>query len=194
MKKTFVKLTLATAAAIALTACGGDDSGEGNGVFDGYNTPQPFPAPPISGSTKNEYLDAISAARAEGRYCGERWYDAAPPATWSEKLYTAAYEHSQDMSATGYYSHDGSGTETDWTARVHNLENGSSVSDRLYNAGTLSGSTGENILVGAHDATNAVQMWLDSPSHCESLMYPGEVSVGMANVNGYWTLDFSFSI
>jgi uncharacterized protein YkwD len=189
MRETIVKLTLATAAAVALTACGGGDSGGGNGAPDGY-TPHPFPAPPISESLKTEYLNAVNAVRAEGRYCGETWYDAAPPLAWDDRLYTAAYEHSQDMAKTGYFSHEGSGTESDWTAQAQGLEGGSNMGDRLHNNGVFMGGS-ENIASGTNSLSRVIYMWLNSEHHCSGIMDSYATILGMAAIQGYWTQEFS---
>ncbi len=82
--------------------------------------------PALSQAKIDEYLAVINAARAEARSCGARGeFPAAPPVTWSDKLYQAAYEHSQDMANSDadfpsevslYFDHRGSGTAHDWTA------------------------------------------------------------------------------
>ena len=107
----------------------------------------PFDAPPIDEATKQAYLDAVNAARSVGRNCGDTYMPPAPPLQWSDALYRAAYEHSQDMAATGVLTHDGSGTETDWTAIVWDLGRGSGYAERIDNNGWNASHEGEILLI-----------------------------------------------
>ncbi len=71
----------------------------------------------------------------------------APPLQWSDALYRVAYEHSQDMAATGIMTHNGSGTETDWTAIVWDLGRGSGYAERIDNNGWNASHEGEILLI-----------------------------------------------
>jgi len=183
MKKTTLTATLATA--ILLTACGGGGS-------DNKMEAHPFEGtPPISEALKNEYLSAINNARAVGRYCGERWFDPAPPVAWNNALYSASYEHSQDMANTGYFEHEGSNTVYDWTAQVQNLGRGSTAEERAMNNGANAGMENIARLGGDFSNTNrAVTGWLNSTGHCVAIMSVKKY-IGMSHVGAYWTLDFS---
>lgn len=139
-----------------------------------------------SGQTLFSMLNDINAARASARTCGDTEYPAVPALSWSESLADIAMQHSMDMAANGYFSHD-------------SLD-GRSMGDRVWPY--WSGSRiGENIAASSIDRDDAyvVQMWLDSPGHCALIMSPNfthaGVGVGRDEENGYtfhhfWTLDF----
>jgi uncharacterized protein YkwD len=203
--KTFAKITLATAAAIALTACGGGSSQNGSG--DGYLIAVqgisviPYDAPPISAEEKEKFLSAINNARSSGYDCGGEYgyMPPAPPVIWDNAQYLAAYEHSYDMAMTNNFSHTGSGTEYDWTHIANNTEKGSELHERLATNGVkANGALSENLVAGVYGIEDAVMAWLKSPSHCASLMSPSAAKVGVAYVENpasqykiYWTQVFT---
>ena len=181
---------LALGAALALSGCG--TSEEVSGTTQPQHDIVPFDAPPIDEATKQAYLDAVNAARSVGRNCGDTYMPPAPPLQWSDALYRAAYEHSQDMAATGVLTHDGSGTETDWTAIVWDLGRGSVFNERIKNNGASMSGSGENIALVHNGGTQyVINGWLNSPGHCMNLMSPVWKYVGMARVGTFWTQDFS---
>jgi len=150
---------------------------------------------------KKAMLELINEARAEGRECGEYGYfDPAPPLKWSEELYAAALEHSKDLALSDTFSHTGSGTESDRTARALHPGEGSSVGERIeYNGYQPWQRYGENIAAGTvmDEAKEAIEGWLASPGHCKNLMKPQFEEVGMAvyydadsHYKYYWTQDF----
>jgi len=170
-------------AALTLAACG---SGGGN---DNKMEAYPFEGtPPISEALKNEYLSAINGARSVGRYCGQKWFDAAPPVVWNNALYSASYEHSQDMANTGRFDHTGSNTVHDWTAQVQNLGRGSNGGERVMNNG-YPRDAGENIAIGYATTQGVVNAWLVSEYHCVNIMLSSFKSIGMAKVGEYWTQE-----
>lgn len=192
MKTTMKTIGLAAVTVLTLVGCGGGG---------GSDTPtqasnQPYPAPAISESLKNEYLNAVNAARSVGRICdaNDGYYSPpAPPLTWDNALYTASYEHSQDMQATGYFEHDGSGTESDWTAQVLSLGRGSNPAERVdnNNNGISYSKYFENIASGANSTSSVMTGWLASPSHCGAIMDGTIKYLGMARVGGYWTMELA---
>jgi len=145
----------------------------------------------VSGNTVQSMLDDINAARGEGRYCGDDWFDEQPPFSWSASLADIAMQHSMDMAAQGYFSH----TSLD----------GTTMGQRVlpYWDG---GRVGENIATSTINRSDAyvVQMWLDSPGHCALIMSRDFTHAGVGfghdpeggwTNNGYtftyfWTLDF----
>jgi len=165
-------------------------------------TEVPTPVTPtLDDALKQAYLDIINEARLEGRECGEYGYFKATSAlTWNEKLYDAAYEHSKDMAISNTFSHTGSGTKNDETAKVLHSSSGSSVGERIeHNGYTNWRRYGENIAAGTSmdEAVEAMEGWLDSPGHCKNIMKPEFQEAGMAvyyNENShykyYWTQDF----
>ncbi len=170
-----------------------------------------FEAPLLSASVKQDYLDAINTARAIQQDCGsEGTKPAVSPLVWNDKLYSIAAEHSIDLAewnngvvteaeASTRFSHDGSGTESDWTAQKQELGRGSTSRERAENSGYKWQASGENIAAGTttDTAVAVVQQWLDSPPHCANLMSINYTEVGMAMVEDansfyihYWTQNF----
>jgi uncharacterized protein YkwD len=195
---------------LAIIGCGGGSSGSSTAVASETHASastvsisDPSNAPILSESTINDYMKAINEARAKegGQDCGEYGhFDPAPPLAWSDELYHAAYEHSYDMATSDTFTHDGSGTDSDWTAQVQNLGRGSLLQERVENNNyTHWLKIGENIAAGTNfrTAEQTVQAWLSSPKHCENLMNPEFKEVGMSVVydessyyHYYWTQDF----
>jgi uncharacterized protein YkwD len=157
--------------------------------------------PPIDSAVRDMYLDVINTARSESQDCGE--YGEKPavaPVTWSDALYKASYQHSNDLAQSDTFSHTGSGTETDVAAQALHPGEGSSVSERIEYAGYTNWKAyGENIAAGTvmDEAQEAIDAWLDSPGHCANLMSADFTEVGMAHIMNsdshythYWAQDF----
>ncbi len=160
-----------------------------------------YDAPSIDEETKQTYLDVINNARASTQDCGEYGIKSAVPAlTWDNALYKAAYEHSEDLAESDTFSHDGSGTESDWTTQVQELESGSTMRDRIENNGYTNWTKiGENIAAGSlrDTAQEVIDAWIESDGHCKNLMNPDYKNVGMGHVEKdestyihYWTQNF----
>lgn len=130
-----------------------------------------------------QVLKLVNTARAEGRACGNAYYEAVPPLHWSAKLAAAALAHSRDMAEHNYFGHKGS--------------NGSMVAARARDAGYLWRSIGENVATGRAKPEQVVEGWLSSPDHCINIMNGGFTEMGAAYaVNPesdtviYWTQVF----
>jgi len=180
----------AMSAAVLVTGCGG------GGGDDSSNKYTPYPAPPISEEKKQAFLNAVNEARSHQQDCG-KWgiMPPAPPVQWSDALYRAAAEHSYDMAANDMLSHNGSGTETDWTAQQMKLDRGSRSSERVKvnGGGGLGNGTWENVaeVHSSNDVSAAIRVWLNSDGHCYGLMLKGQKWVGIAQYGSYWTQDFA---
>ncbi len=200
MKTTVLKkaaLASVFACAMVLNGCGGgsSDNERDNGTSMGIAV-NPYPAPPIDEGTKARYLEAINNARAQDRYCGDKYMPSAPPLQWNDELYHAAYEHSQDMAANNKMTHEGSGTDTDWTYKVNGLNAPSNAYQRIVTNGyRVISSVSENVLyaTGSHNNLEmAIMDWLNSPGHCISIMSGYQKYVGMAQVGNYWSQEFAY--
>lgn len=154
----------------------GGGNGGGNGEFE-----------IIGNCTLDEdqtaLIEAHNAARSEGRWCGDEWFDAAPPFRWDCRLATAAQGHSDDMASNNFFSHVGS--------------NGSSFVDRINAQSYPWRGAAENISAGNSTAAAAVQGWLNSTGHCRNIMNSGyeDMGGGVARNNSaayriYWTTNF----
>jgi len=199
------KIILYSVVYFTLIGCGGGSDSLGtnntpNGGASGNNS-QAFDAPAIEASTKQAYLVAINNARAMQQNCGvEGIKPATTPLAWSDELYYAAYEHSEDLAESNTFLHNGSGTSSDWTAEVKNLAKGSTYIDRIANNGYTNYRTiGENIAGGTNRdlPQEAIDAWIKSDGHCANLMNPAYKDVGMghvekseSNLTHYWTQNF----
>ena len=152
--------------------------------------------PILSASSIQTYLSTINNARAVNRSCGANGnFPAVAAVSWSDKLYKAAYEHSQDMSESNTFDHNGSGTVSDWTG----YPSMSSMTGRVATYGYSWSSLSENIVAGTviNTAQEAVDAWLASDGHCANIMSSSVTQVGMAlssNLSStythYWTQNF----
>ena len=126
----------------------------------------------------------------------------ADPLVWNDALYKASYEHSDDMMRSNTFSHDGSGTEYDWTAIILDLRRGSNFRERMENNGYSNwAAISENIAAHkgffADELALVINGWIESDGHCHNLMNGDYEEIGMAHVeNGsgdytdYWTQNF----
>ncbi|KAG1704591.1 hypothetical protein DVH05_028543 [Phytophthora capsici] len=100
----------------------------------------------------------------------------------NKKLHAAAQRHSDDMAAKDYMAHDGS--------------DGSTMSERITQAGYDWTSVAENVAAGQIDVDAVMVAWINSPEHLENIMgdYTMFGSAYAFNKEGtyqhYWTQDF----
>ncbi|TSA88100.1 CAP domain-containing protein [Deinococcus detaillensis] len=180
--------------ALALTACGGANlpspsAGAGAAVGSsevsgglGANSSKDA-GPQDMTAEERMVLEQTNKARAVARTCGGQSFAAAGPLTWNGYLAKSARAHSQDMADKSYFSHVGL--------------DGSTMIKRDEAAGYSAWQElGENIAAGYAIAV-VVQGWIDSPSHCKTLMDPKykELGVGYVYKQGtqygtYWTQEY----
>jgi uncharacterized protein YkwD len=115
-------------------------------------------------------LDEVNAVRARGTHCGERVYGPAAPLQLSAMLGSAAAEHAVDMAQHDYFEHVDRG--------------GHSPADRVRATGYQDQLVGENIAYGPASADEVVAGWLHSPGHCQNIMDPRFVAMGLAYAPG----------
>ena len=185
MNRTIRVISLAAIASLMLVGCGSSDSDSSGGTgLDSH----PYDAPPISEADKSAYLNAINNARASARNCGSKHFEATSPLVWNDPRYRAAYEHNEDMvNSGGTISHTGSGTASDWTAQILELGRGSRPHERVENNGARSPNNGEVAAKGPNSINAVVALWLGSPAHCEAIMTPYGINLGVARLGVYWT-------
>lgn len=175
-----------------------NSSSGGHKSMEGYNAIHKVPV--ISDSQKQNFLDAINAARADTQDCKEHGvFDPAPALKWNDKLYKAAYEHTQDIAIHGIVEHDGTNTASDWTAKDSKLGRGSHFYERITANGYKNYKIiEENVAGGTYLDTpeKVVDAWIKSPGHCANLMNKDVTEVGMALVKKntkythYWSQEF----
>jgi uncharacterized protein YkwD len=126
---------------------------------------------PVSSSRLgSRVLELVNQVRASGTRCGGRSFGPAPPLQMSGTLDAVASQHAQDMARHGYFEH------VDLT--------GHSPSDRVRAIGYHEKLVGENIAYGPTSADEVVAGWLHSTGHCENIMDPRFVEMGLAYATG----------
>ncbi len=145
----------------------------------------PLPARAASGpATAMHAVRLINQVRARGTRCGERPFAPAPPVRLSATLAGVALGHATDMAEHDYFEHEDLA--------------GQSPTDRVRAVGYAEKLVGENIAYGPQSVEEAVKGWLDSPGHCENIMDPRFVEMGLGFAPGraarrglYWVQLFA---
>ena len=115
-------------------------------------------------------LQLVNEARARGAQCGAQSFGPAPPLTLSGTLAGVALGHATDMAVHDYFEHQD--------------RSGQSPADRVRAAGYREKLVGENIAYGPKSVEEAVRGWLASPDHCENIMDPRFVQMGLGLAPG----------
>jgi uncharacterized protein YkwD len=115
-------------------------------------------------------LQLVNDARLRGARCGNRSFGPAPPVALSGTLADVALGHATDMAAHNYFEHEDL--------------SGHTPADRVRAVGYSEKLVGENIAYGPKSAEEVVQGWLDSPGHCENIMDPRFMEMGLAYAPG----------
>ena len=150
---------------LLLLLLSGACSKEGN-IYDDELQLSQLPGP------AQEMLVRINEVRTGGCRCGDQDLSAVPPLKWNEQLARAARRHASDMAAHALYSHTGS--------------DGSTIGMRAKEAGYSWALIGENIAHGLSSPQQVLRAWIDSPSHCKTLMAPEFTETGLGTQEGYW--------
>jgi hypothetical protein len=97
------------------------------------------------------------------------------------RVRAAAQRHAEDMVARSYFAHES--------------PEGGDPGTRLIAAGYLWSAYGENIAAGQQTPEEVMASWLDSPTHCHTLMTPGYTvggyGIAPAADGPYWVQDFA---
>jgi uncharacterized protein YkwD len=118
-------------------------------------------------------LQLINNVRARGARCGGEVFGPVPPVELSTTLAGVAFGHASDMAENHYFEHKD----------LH----GNTPSDRVRATGYQETLVGENIAYGPKSVDEVMKGWLDSPGHCENIMDPRFVEMGL----GYATSNDS---
>ncbi|AFZ34162.1 SCP-like extracellular [Stanieria cyanosphaera PCC 7437] len=136
----------------------------------------------MSSELINQVLELTNAERTKA---------GLKPLKLNSKLVNAAQNHSKNMAEDDFFSHTG--------------EDGSSVSDRVQDAGYQYSRVGENIAAGQKTAEQVVQGWMNSPGHRANILNSNFTEIGIGyeylendtgsvNYNYYWTQVFGNSL
>lgn len=120
-------------------------------------------------------IGRVNSIRAAGCTCGATVYPPVQKLTVNIELSEAAFVHAQDMYRQNYFSHVS--------------PQGISPEERVTAAGYPGSFLAENIAAGCASVNEAIDAWLESPSHCEALMKGEADEMGVAQVNSYWVLE-----
>jgi uncharacterized protein YkwD len=115
-------------------------------------------------------LQLVNEVRARGAQCGAQSFGPAPPLTLSGTLAAVARGHATDMAVHDYFEH-------------RDLA-GQSPADRVRAAGYSEKLVGENIAYGPKSVEEVVEGWVASPGHCQNIMDPRFVHMGIALAPG----------
>jgi len=120
----------------------------------------------------------INEYRKQPRKCGSAGnFPAAGPLEWNENLEQAAIVHATDMENNSFFDHRGS--------------DGSRAGQRLTATGYEWKLVGENIGYGQNSPDEILQAWIESPSHCKTMMNDGFTHMGVARVGMNWVLTLA---
>jgi uncharacterized protein YkwD len=131
----------------------------------------PLPTPALSPALATRALQLVNDVRARGTHCGDELFGPAPPVTLSGTLANVALGHANDMAEKNYFEHVDPA--------------GQSPADRVRAVGYSEKLVGENIAYGPKSVDEVVQGWLDSPGHCENIMDPRFVEMGIGLAPGH---------
>ncbi|MFF4197018.1 CAP domain-containing protein [Nonomuraea sp. NPDC001831] len=143
----------------------------------GTPAPQPTatgPAGTVGTAEENEVLRLVNAERAKGG-CRPLKHDA--------QLRAAAYGHSADMAAKGYFD--------------HTSQDGRSFMDRIRAAGFTGGTAfAENIAKGQATPAAVMNSWMNSSGHRANIMNCRYTVIGVGAARKgqgplHWTQDFA---
>ncbi|KAI9906358.1 hypothetical protein PsorP6_003192 [Peronosclerospora sorghi] len=116
----------------------------------------------------------------------ERALAGVPALCMNKKLQAAAQRHSNDMAEKNFMGHGGS--------------DGSTVSQRIAEAGYGWDAVAENVAAGQENVTTVMQSWMDSPGHRENILNREYTMFGTAysynqatSYKYFWTQDFGSS-
>ncbi|MFI5607556.1 CAP domain-containing protein [Amycolatopsis sp. NPDC051903] len=133
------------------------------------------PNPPGRGRGNNpsmagQVVDLVNKERAKA---------GCDPVDEESHLDTAAQDHSDDMSARNYFSHD--------------TPEGKHFDDRIRDAG-YDKPGAENIAKGATSAKQVMQLWMNSSGHRANILncQLTKLGVGVNTGGWYWTQDFGY--
>jgi uncharacterized protein YkwD len=116
-------------------------------------------------------LALVNAARARGTSCGAHAFGPDGPVRSSTALDQVAHGHAIDMAEHVYFEHQ------DLAGRT--------PADRVRAAGYRERLVGENIAYGPNSPEEVVRGWLASVGHCENIMDPRFVEMGVAYAVGH---------
>ncbi|WP_293914398.1 CAP domain-containing protein [Deinococcus sp.] len=165
MTRTLILLPAALFLALALSSCGGAGVPTSSLLSA---TSSKDAGPQDLSAEERMMLDATNAMRTQNQKCDGAVFKATTPLTWNGYLARSARAHTADMANQNYFDHV--------------APDGGTLATRDNAAGYTGWTTlGENIVAG-DDVSGFVQRWMESPSHCKTLMDPKFRELGIGYV------------
>ncbi|RAJ01491.1 Cysteine-rich secretory protein family protein [Chitinophaga skermanii] len=118
-------------------------------------------------------VQLVNAVRAKGCNCGDLYMPPVAPIKWNRTLEKVAWIKSKDMLDNNYFA--------------HRSPDGIEADDIINRMGYKWHMYGENLAVGTLNEEQLVQSWLNSPSHCMTIMNPAYTEMGVAQANYFWS-------
>lgn len=144
---------------------------------------------PVPTDIRADLVAEINTQRAAGYTCISGYLAPSQALTWNNSLELAARRHAEDMVLNGAD-----------TANAHLGSDGSLVEQRAMDAGYGYIRVAENIIIGIDEQTDPAtdvlsniegKGWLQSSSgHCEEVMNPDSLEVGVYVDAGHWVAVF----
>lgn len=121
-------------------------------------------------------LYKVNKLRTNGCKCGPKRMKKTTKLTWNETLAYSAYLHAEEMDKHNFFA--------------HRSIDGLDIGDRLDKVGYKWQHVGENLAEGQKTFDEALEDWIESPSHCKMLMNPNMKEMGLSKVGKYWVHHF----
>ncbi|MEV6895910.1 CAP domain-containing protein [Amycolatopsis sp. NPDC051372] len=141
--------------------------------------PKPDPKTTPTSTTQPRTTNPSMAGQVVDLVNDERAKAGCDPVAEESHLDQAAQDHSDDMSARNYFSHD--------------TPEGKHFDERIRDAG-YSKPGAENIAKGATSAKQVMQLWMNSSGHRANILNCSltKLGVGVTTAGWYWTQDFGY--
>jgi len=123
---------------------------------------------------EGDMLTMINTARTTGYICQGEKHKSVGTMKWDSQLEKAALIQCNYMDSVGELNHK-------W-------KDGTQLKDRLLIVGYTSDRAAENIARGPVTEADVLENWLNSPRHCEAIMFWGYDIVAVARKGNYWTM------
>ncbi|QYN23981.1 CAP domain-containing protein [Amycolatopsis sp. DSM 110486] len=141
--------------------------------------PKPNPKTTPTSTTPARTTNPSMAGQIVDLVNDERAKAGCDPVAEESHLDQAAQDHSDDMSARNYFSHD--------------TPEGKHFDERIRDSG-YSKPGAENIAKGATSAKQVMQLWMNSSGHRANILNCSltKLGVGVTTAGWYWTQDFGY--
>lgn len=124
------------------------------------------------GVGKQYVLRKVNEIRNKGCTCNGQVYKPVGKLIWNQKLEESALLHAKSMHKNDFFSH-------------FSLD-GKDIGARLDDVGYTWQYAGENLAEGQKSFDEALEDWMESPTHCKMLMHPEMREMAISKYGTYW--------